>query len=420
MNALIPLLVLSLPFLAAGAGLSRFDLCSPANGDHFEVSQPLLFWQSSAGANLYEVFVDDKLLARVAAKPLPVMAYTVPSPLPRGTRHWFVKAVSPGKEMDSSNFVFTIEPSAGWPAWAIGPFVRYGCNPILRPTGTGWQGWNVYNPGVIFDHGSFRMLYRGQEKVKDGSKEKTLSRIGYAQSLDGVTFRRNSAPVIDADEPFETKYGCEDPRLVEYHGVYYAFYTGNLNAHSGEICLCEAVSTDCLHWKKIGIIERGTKNGAIVRDPAGAPVKINGQFAMYTGNSSLGICHSPDLIHWGPIHWIDPHLPPGWVAPYEPCVAVADYSASEPNNIVVFIAGTLNGKGKWFYAISELLFSRLDLAHKVAQLDDCIMKPVESYENGTFNHCIWMNSILRHDGQWWMHYGAGDRYIALATAPAVQ
>ena len=28
-----------------------------------------------------------------------------------------------------------------------------------------------------------------------------------------------------------------------------------------------------------------------------------------------------------------------------------------------------------------------------------------------------MNSIILHDHQWWMHYGAGDRNVGLVTAP---
>jgi beta-1,2-mannosidase len=380
----------------------------------------MLFWQSSVGATRYEIFVDDRMLGRVNAAPVPVMNYSLQTRLPLGTHHWHVRASGSGEEIISSNFAFTVESPGQWPGWAIGPFIKYGGNPILRPEGAGWEGWNAYNPGVLFDDGWFRMLYRGQERIQVASKEKTLSRLGYAESLDGVTFLRNTVPVIDATEPYETRYGCEDARLVKYHGVYYAFYTGNLNPHSGQVCLCEALSTDCIHWKKLGIIESNTKNGAIVRDPGGAPVKINGRFVMYTGNSSLGVCYSDDLIKWGPITWINPQFPAGWVAPYEPCVAVADYSHSQPDNIVLFIAGTLNGKGKWFYAISEMLFSKSNLTTKMAQLDDCIMKPTESYENGTFQHCIWMNSILLHDGQWWMHYGAGDRNVGLATAPCGQ
>jgi len=410
--------MLSLTAISAHANPDDLTLCSPQNGDHFEVSRPLLFWESSKKAGHYEIFIDDKQIARVKAAPIPVMSYAIRRPLTAGTHHWFVKATGSGTEIDSTNFTFTVDPSTDWPIWAIGPFVKYGGNPILRPADEWWESWNVYNPGVIFDHDRFRMLYRGQENMTDGSRNRTLSRIGYAESSDGVTFVCAPFPVIDAKEPFESRYGCEDARLVKYRGVYYAFYTGNLNENSGEICLCEATSSDCIHWNKLGIIETGTKNGAIVRDPVGTPVKINGKFVMYTGNSSLGVCYSDDLIHWGPITWIDPKFPAGWVAPYEPCVAVANYTHKQPDNIVLFIAGTLNGRGKWFYAISEMLFSKSNVTEKKAQLDDCIMKPAENYESGTFQNCIWMNSILLHDGQWWMHYGAGDRNIGLATAPA--
>ncbi len=92
-------------------------------------------------------------------------------------------------------------------------------------------------------------------------------------------------------------------------------------------------------------------------------------------------------------------------------------SKSQPDNVVLFIAGTLNGKGKWFYAISEMLFSKADLTKKVDQLDDCIMKPQETYESGQNKNCLWMNCIIQREGQWMMYYGGGDRYVALATAP---
>jgi predicted GH43/DUF377 family glycosyl hydrolase len=405
-------LLLFLLVVSAEAQSSGFELCSPKNGDHFEVSEPLLFWQSSTGAARYEVFIDSSEAGEVPAENVAVMRFAVATQLPPGNHQWFVKAVSPsGGELVSSNFTFTIDPPANWPAWAIGPFVRYGNNPILKPRGEGWEGWNTYNPGVIFDDGRFRMLYRGQEQ-RDG---KTRSREGYAESRDGVTFNRYANPVIDATAVYEQKYGCEDARISKYHGVYYSFYTG---AISNKISLCEATSTDATNWTKLGVIHVGTKNGALVCDPHGVPVRINGKFAMYTGDMRCGVSYSDDLTNWSAITWIDMHFPQGWVRPWEPCVAVANYSAANPEGIVLFIAGTLNGKNQWYYAISEALFSKADLTRKVDQLNDCIFKPQESYESGTFPNCVWMNSLFLHDNQWWMHYGAGDRNIGLATAPA--
>lgn len=33
---------------------------------------------------------------------------------------------------------------------------------------------------------------------------------------------------------------------------------------------------------------------------------------------------------------------------------------AHPDDVVLFIANTLNGKGRWFHAISEVLFSKAE------------------------------------------------------------
>jgi predicted GH43/DUF377 family glycosyl hydrolase len=394
-----------------------FQLSSPTDGDAFAVAKPLLFWESSVGATCYEVFIDDVPVAKVSAKPIPVMSVGPATELSEGSHHWSVKVLDAnGNSCQTSNRTFIVQSATNWPTWAIGPFVRYGQNPILRPHSADWEHGSLYNPGVIFDGGRFRMLYRGQD-----TNRQAISREGYAESFDGVTFLCDTVPVIDATEKYEKHYGCEDARLVKYNGIFYAFYTGNFDITNGnkveDIALCEAASTNGINWTKLGVIQTGTKNGAIVRDPFGTPVKIGGKFVMYAGNQNFGVCYSENLTNWTPIHWFDFHMPAGWSGPYEPCVAVANYSPAHPDDIVLFIAGTLNGKGKWYYAISEALFSKNDPEKKIAQLNDCIMKPRESYESGLYTNCLWMNSIVLHDNQWWMHYGAGDRNIGLATAP---
>jgi predicted GH43/DUF377 family glycosyl hydrolase len=156
----------------------------------------------------------------------------------------------------------------------------------------------------------------------------------------------------------------------------------------------------------------------MICDPTGSPVQINGRYTMYVSDArGVGISYSKDLVKWSPIAHIGMKLLPNWVQPYEPCIAITNYSTVKPDEIVLFLAGTLNGKGKWFYAISETLFSKADPARKIDQLHDCIMKPREPYESGTFRNCLWMNCIIRHGNQWMMYYGAGDRNVGLATAP---
>jgi predicted GH43/DUF377 family glycosyl hydrolase len=397
---------------SADANSATLELCSPKDGDDFEVAKPLLFWTSVPDAKSYEVYVDNAKVADVpAVANFPVMHDGLTSPLAPGAHQWFVKALdaTTGNATTSASSSFTVDPPGNWPDWAIGPFERYGKNPLLRPQGSTWESVNTFNPGVLYDQGKFRMLYRAQGKGG-------ISREGYAESVDGVTFTRNPQPMLDQTEVFEKHYGLEDARFFHYQNTYYAFYTGN---HPGDgIAICEATSPDGTNWKKLGEVIGHTKNAALICDPNGTPVKINGKFAMFVGNSNFGISYSDDLVTWTPMAKIDMKLPAGWVSPYEPCVAVTDYSTTSPDNIVLFIAGTLNGKGKWFYAISEVLFSKADLTTKVDQLDDCIMKPREHYESGQNKNCLWMNSIIQHEGQWMMYYGAGDRNVALATVPA--
>lgn len=404
----------------ASGDANTLKLTSPKNNDHFEVTKPLLFWDSIPAAQNYEVYVDDAKLGGVPAASIPVVNFSVPQALSVGPHHWYVKAVSPsGVALTSGASAFTIDPRGDWPSWAIGPFARYGENPIIRPQGNGWEQVNTYNPGVLFDHGKFRMLYRaqGQSKRTAQVKPDNISREGYAESVDGVSFARDPEPLIDATEPFERKYGCEDARFLKKDGVYYAFYTGN-NTRGG-ISLCEATSPDGTTWTKLGPVVDGVKNGSMVCDPNGAPVQIDGKYAMFvSGNKGVEICYSDDLLKWSPITPVEMNLPRNWVQPYEPCIAIADYSTAHPDDVVLFIAGTLNGKGKWFYAISETLFSKKNLTKKFDQLDDCIMKASEPYESGTFRNCLWMNCIIKHEGQWMMYYGAGDRNVGLATAPA--
>ena len=122
---IVLLLVLSSLAVSVWAQPAAFQLCSPQNDDHFEVAKPLLFWQSSAGASRYEVYVDNVKIAEVPAAPVPVINYAPEKPFSIGSHSWFVKAIFAGGEaVTSGHFAFTVEASSHWPAWAIGPFIR--------------------------------------------------------------------------------------------------------------------------------------------------------------------------------------------------------------------------------------------------------------------------------------------------------
>lgn len=307
--------------------------------------------------------------------------------------------------------------SSSLPAWAIGPFTRYAGNPILTPPvdpkpNQLWEWPEAFNPSVVVVNGVFHMLYRG-------AASGNYSSIGAATSRDGHHFdEAPNNPVIGRDLPSET-HGVEDPRMYYLAGRYYAFFTGYDGTNIG---INEAVSTDALHWKQLGRVIPDTKNAAVVADPHGRPVKIDGHYLMYYGQSGTGahLATSTDLEHWTTSATVDPHFPASY-EPWEFCVAVTDYPTGHgrtSKHIVLFVAGELMGRGRWYYAISEILFRRTDLTAPQAQLREPVLSPKAPYEiYGYTPHTVFMNNILLYHGRWQMYYGAGDSVVALATAP---
>jgi predicted GH43/DUF377 family glycosyl hydrolase len=307
------------------------------------------------------------------------------------------------------------------PEWAIGPFRRYSNpqavpyegNPVLTPQGPlhgdppGWESTNTLNPGVVFYQGKFHMLYRAQSPKDRPGYE---SSVGYAYSEDGHHFTRHPDPVIPHT-------GNVDPRLYVFDGKVYTYYVATGGVHV-------ASSTDMIHWTELGIALPREKHGfdpALVADPYGNPVKIDGRYVMYFGQGrGFSVAFSDDLVHWTDYRSISMHFP-GSYNPWETCYAVTDYPTVEgrPLNrdIVVFVAGGLMSQGRWYYAITEVCFSRSDLGRQVGQLTFPILQPTMPYEIlGTTFNTVWMNSLIFHQGQWWMYYGACDRVVGLANA----
>jgi predicted GH43/DUF377 family glycosyl hydrolase len=309
------------------------------------------------------------------------------------------------------------------PSWAIGPFTRYSDpgsspyqgNPIMMPGGSGWESSYVFNPGVIYRDGKFDMLYRGQS----GSG----SQIGLATSTDGHHFTQYSGnPVITGDNAAGSEPGAEDPRLYELNGVYYTFFTGFSDTSGYNDNIAEAYSTDLIHWTQLGVVEPQDQDAAVVTNPDDQPVKIDGRYVMYYGRNgrTTGVAYSTDMKTWTDSTAVNLNLPASY-APDEMCVAVTDYQTVKggaPNqDILMFVAGNLMSAGRWYYALSEEEFSRSNMTTAQDQLTIPIMQPQASYETiGQTHPTIFMNTIMFHDGQWWLYYGAGDNVIALAMS----
>jgi predicted GH43/DUF377 family glycosyl hydrolase len=178
---------------------------------------------------------------------------------------------------------------------------RLSDRPVLRPAAPSWMEAGAFNPAAVSVNGKTVLLFRARDV-------RGTSRIGYAESADGLHFKIDPRPVLDPAAAYERGGGVEDPRVLRIGTIYYMTYTG-YNRHDAQLCL--ATSPDLRHWRRHGVIlpaYKGawttgwTKSGAIV------PERIDGKWWMYylgTRRDSdgkdrdyMGLASSDDLLHW--------------------------------------------------------------------------------------------------------------------------
>ena len=116
------------------------------------------------------------------------------------------------------------------PDWALGPFSRPVKEPILKPRPESifhdplrtdpvhWEALHTFNPAVVVRNGKVMMLYRAEDDSGAMQIGMHTSRLGLAESEDGIHFTRQPEPVFypaeDSQKSREWPGGVEDPRIV--------------------------------------------------------------------------------------------------------------------------------------------------------------------------------------------------------------
>jgi predicted GH43/DUF377 family glycosyl hydrolase len=284
--------------------------------------------------------------------------------------------------------------------------------PILSPQGDAWESAGTFNPAVVFYHGRFVMLYRAQDRAG-------VSRLGYADSADGIHFNRTIAPALSALTPYERGGGIEDPRLVQFDDIYYLTYTG-YNKKDAQLCL--ASSKDLVHWLRMGVIlppYKGkwnvgwTKSGAIV------PEKIDGKYWMYylgttpDKNDQTGLAYSTDLIHW-----TDALDTP--VLPVRPGKFDAHVVEPGPTPILTDTGILLIYNGaddQHVYRTGFAVFDRKDPRHLVLRSSDPIFSPERDWEKvGQVPNVVFVEGAVPQGNHYLFYYGGADKYVGVARA----
>ena len=345
--------------------------------------------------------------------------------------------------------------------WVIGPFARPASgNPVItpRPQSTfedpilhapaHWEALHTFNPAAIVRDHKVYVLYRAEDDSGTMQIGMHTSRLGLAESADGVHFTRRGEPVFypaeDDQKAREWPGGVEDPRIVEREdGTYVLTYTQwNRETYSVGI----ASSTDLEHWTKHGpafFAAAGGKYAALKYKSAGIvtaldpkkgrliAAKIDRKYWMYWGEGAIHLATSPDLIEWTPVE--DKDGTP--VEFLKPRAGHFDSTFPETGPPPVLtdkgIVVLYNGKnaetggdpklGPSAYAAGETLFDAKDPAHRIAQIDEPVLKPELPYEKtgqyaaGT----TFAEGLVFFHGEWFLYYGCADSLVAVVTAPAV-
>ena len=122
----------------------------------------------------------------------------------------------------SGNSIATKDSAQNGDDWAMLSFKKTdSVNPILRPGNNSfmdpitkqrnfWEEKDVFNPAIVVKDGKVFMLYRAQDKT---GKPEGTSRIGLAESVDGIHFTRHAVPVLYPDNDAYKKYEREVAKI---------------------------------------------------------------------------------------------------------------------------------------------------------------------------------------------------------------
>lgn len=338
------------------------------------------------------------------------------------------------------------------PNWTLGPFSRpAGINPIILPdtstqfkdpmtqTMVAWESNDTFNPAAVLKDGKICVLYRAEDRSGKGIGMRT-SRIGLATSNDGIHIQhRSPVPVLypdkDAQQEFEWKGGCEDPRVaMTIDGTYLVLYTEWNNKVPR---LGAALSKDLIHWKKSGPIFKGkfrdmaTKSASIVTEVKNGQLviaKLNGKYWIYWGEEHVYAATSDNLSDWTPLTTADGKLKI-LMSPrkgsFDSQLTECGPPAVKTDKGIVLLYNGKNdvseGDKRYTpaaYCAGQALFDRNDPEKLLARLDQPFLIPEESFEkSGQYPAgTVFIEGLVLFRNKWFLYYGCADSRVAVVTA----
>ena len=341
------------------------------------------------------------------------------------------------------------------PDWALGGFVRpEKANPIITPNPSnqfdgpmqdkkiGWEESDVFNPAATVKDGKIYVLYRAEDNSATGIGKRT-SRIGLAESEDGIHMKRRKTPVMYPDKDnmkeYEWEGGCEDPRVtMTEDGLYVMAYT-SWNRKVARLCI--ATSRDLVKWEKHGPAFAKAYNGRFkdifcksgsmvttIKDGKQVLTKIDGKYFMYWGEHAVYAATSDDLVNWTPI--LDEKNELATVIKPRPQYFDSALTECGPPAILTDkgIVLLYNGKNqtndskrdKRFtagaYCAGQILTDPKEPMKVLQRLDVPFFRPMASFEkSGQYvDGTVFIEGLVFFKNKWYLYYGCADSQVSVA------
>lgn len=341
------------------------------------------------------------------------------------------------------------------PDWALGGFVRpEKANPIITPNPSnqfdcpmqdkkiGWEESDVFNPAATVKDGKIYVLYRAEDNSATGIGKRT-SRIGLAESEDGIHMKRRKTPVMYPDKDnmkeYEWEGGCEDPRVtMTEDGLYVIAYT-SWNRKVARLCI--ATSHDLVKWEKHGPAFAKAYNGRFkdifcksgsmvttIKDGKQVLTKIDGKYFMYWGEHAVYAATSDDLVNWTPI--LDEKNELATVIKPRPQYFDSALTECGPPAILTDkgIVLLYNGKNqtndskrdKRFtagaYCAGQILTDPKEPMKVLQRLDVPFFRPMASFEkSGQYvDGTVFIEGLVFFKNKWYLYYGCADSQVSVA------
>lgn len=275
-----------------------------------------------------------------------------------------------------------------------------------------------FNAGMIRVGDKVHMLYRSAESF-DGESATGFrykeNFVAHAElDLNGKLIKDDKAPVIAPCGQFDTA-GIEDPRIVEFEGVFYIFYTC-FDLKLARVGVSKTL--DFISYERIGVIPTNKYD----KDAFMFPERIGGKIAyIHRIESTIQIDYFDRIDDlFNPAYWSAYD-----VSKTEVITGKYDWEDVKVGGSVppvktedgwLFIYhGVGSDKNPFCYRAGAALLDPENPSKVIARLPYPILEPTEDYElNGDINNVVFPQGVFLNGDDMYMSYGGADTVVAIA------